>query len=139
METTMNTLRCPVIWILTVVALGCRHRGVDLPTSPVSGRVTYRGKPLEFGQIAFVHSSGQVAGSELATDGGFKVTAYQGVNRIFIECRDIDKPGTAQKRPWMANDRPKSLIPDRYRSYGTSGLTFDVKPGDNTTEFALKD
>jgi hypothetical protein len=38
----------------------------------------------------------------------------------------------------MGND--KSLIPDRYLSYGTSGLVFEVKPdGDNKATFTLTD
>lgn len=135
----MSVLRCSVVLILAVAALGCRHRGVGLPTAPVSGRVTYQGKPLGFGRIAFIHSSGQAAGEEIGTDGTFTLTAYQGQNHIAIECFHTDKPGSTKKRPRMMHDRPISLIPERYANYGTSGLTFDVKPGDNTAEFTLKD
>ena len=133
-----NVLSCCVMLVLAVVALGCRHRGVDLPMAPVSGRVVYHGKPLGFGRVAFIHSSGQVAGAEIAADGTFTLTAYQGANRVSVECYDYQRPGSKTQRSRMGDD--KSLIPDRYASYGTSGLTFEVKPGgDNKPEFTLKD
>ena len=134
----MNMLRYGTVLILVVAVLGCRHRGVALPTAPVSGRVTYQGKPLGFGRIAFIHSSGQAAGAEIAADGSFTLTAYQGGNRISIECFDTDKPGSTKKRSRMMDDS-KSLIPDRFMNYGTSGLTFEVEPGNNKAEFTLKD
>jgi hypothetical protein len=128
---------CCVVSLLAVLAFGCRHRGVDLPRAPVSGRVTYHGKPLQFGRIALIHSSGQAAGAELAADGAFTMTAYQGANSVSVECYDYQRPGSKSGPSRTGNDR--SLIPDRYMSYGTSGLTFDVKPSDNKAEFALKD
>jgi hypothetical protein len=132
-----SALYCCVLLTLAVVAVGCRHRGVDLPKAPVSGRVTYHGKPLGFGRIAFVHSSGQAAGGELADDGAFTLTAYQGPNSISVECYDYQRPGCKTGPSRTGND--KSLIPERYMSYGTSGLTFEVKPNDNKAEFTLKD
>ena len=134
----MNMLRCGVLLILVLVAFGCKHRRVDLPTAPVSGRVTYQGKPLAFGRIAFIHSSGQAAGAKITADGSFTLAAFQGDNRIAIECFDYDKPGSTKKRSRMLDDN-KSLIPDRYMNYGTSGLTFEVKPDDNKAEFTLND
>ena len=32
----------------------------------------------------------------------------------------------------------KPLVPERYMAVGTSGLTFEVKPGKNQAEFDLK-
>ena len=122
-----------------MVVLGCKGRGIALPTAPVSGKVTYHGKPLGFGRIAFIHSSGQAAGAEIAADGTFTLTAYQGNNHVAIECFDFDRPGSTKTRSRMMAEN-KSLIPDRYMNYGTSGLTFEVEPGkDNKAEFTLKD
>jgi hypothetical protein len=129
--------RC-VLPLLAVALLGCRGRGLGLPTAPVSGSVTYHGKPLGFGRVAFVHSSGQAAGAEIAADGTFTLTGYQGSNRVAIECLDTDRPGSKKPRSRdMAEN--KSLIPDRYMNYGTSGLTFEVEPGENKASFALTD
>jgi hypothetical protein len=134
-----NALRLVVVLTLAVAGFGCRQRGVDLPTAPVSGQATYRGRPLAGGRIAFIHSSGHAAGTELTADGRFTLAAYQGNNRILIECFDFDRPGSAKKRPQMMNEAV-SLIPSRYTNYGTSGLTFEVKPGeDNKADFTLRD
>ena len=63
---------------------------------------------------------------------------FQGNNRVSIECNDTDKPGSVKKRSRMMEDN-KSLIPDRYTNYGTSGLTLDVHAEVNNVEFTLKD
>jgi hypothetical protein len=100
--------------------------------------VIYHGKPLGFGRIALIHPSGQAAGAELGADGAFTMTAYQGVNSVSVECYDYQRPGSKTGPSRMGND--KSLIPDRYLSYGTSGLVFEVKPdGDNKATFTLTD
>ena len=132
----MNRLRCVVLLTAAVLVLGCRDRGVPLPTAPVSGKVLYDGKPLGFGRIALFHPSGHAKSADIAPDGTFSLVAYQGKNAISVECFDTDRPGSAKPRSFNMNEN-KSLIPDRYMSYGTSGLTFEVKPTDNKAEFTL--
>jgi hypothetical protein len=131
-------LRCCALLILALVVFGCRSRGIDLPTAPVSGRVTYQEKPLGFGRVIFFHPSGHAAGADIAADGAFTLNAYQGSNHVSVECFEADRPGSTKIRSRMGND--KSLIPDRYMNYATSGLAFEVKPGEsNKAEFTLKD
>jgi hypothetical protein len=130
--------RCFLTSLVAVALFGCRHSGIDLPTAPVSGKVTYRGKPLGMGRIMFFHPSGHAAGAELAADGTFQLTSYQGQNQVAVECLETDLPGSTKVRSRMGTD--KSLIPDRYANYSTSGLTFDVKPGSNEkADVNLKD
>jgi hypothetical protein len=128
-----------IVAIVAVAALGCRgRRGVDLPTARVSGVVTYQGKPLGFGRVTFFHPSGHAVGADIAADGSFALAAYQGNNSISVECYDYQMPGSKKLRSRMGDD--KCLIPARYLSYGTSGLTFVVKPDEeNKAAFALKD
>ncbi len=133
-----HVLKTCFVMVLIVAAIGCRRGGLDLPTADVAGKVTYQGKPLPAGRIAFVHASGHAAGAEIASDGTFTVTAFQGPNKIAIEYFDYDVPGSKIKRSPML-DANKSMIPNRYKSYGLSGLTFDVKPKDNRAEFELVD
>ena len=53
--------------------LGCGGRpGRNVKLAPVSGKVTYRDKPLDHGQIVFVHDSGEMAASEIAPDGTYQ-------------------------------------------------------------------
>jgi hypothetical protein len=139
MRHTMKSLRYCCLLILVVAVLGCRSRGVNLPTAPVSGKVTYQSKPLGFGKVLFFHPSGHAASADIAADGSFTLTAYQGKNNVSVECYEADKPGSNKTRERMMADN-KCLIPYRYLSYGTSGLTFDVQPGENKkAEFTLTD
>jgi hypothetical protein len=136
---SMKILLSCSLALLAIAAPGCKGRhGIDLPTAAVSGRVTYQGKPLGFGRVLFFHPSGHAAGANIAADGAFTVSAYQGNNNVSVECYDYQRPGSKTQRSLMGND--KSLIPGRYLSHGTSGLTFEVEPGENKkAEFTLKD
>jgi hypothetical protein len=125
--------------IIATLLLGCKNHGIEIPTAPVAGKVTYQGKPLGFGRILFFHPSGHAMGADIAPDGTYTLNAYQGNNCISVECFDCDVPGSSKERGRMMGDN-NSLIPYRYLSYGTSGLTFEVKPGDeNKADFNLKD
>jgi hypothetical protein len=132
-----TALRCSFVFLLAFTLAGCKARGIDLPTAPVSGMVTYDGKPLGFGTITFFHPSGHAASANIAADGAFNMTAYQGMNHVAVECYEADRPGSAQARSRMVKD--KSLIPNHYANYSTSDLIFEVKPGEkNQADFALK-
>jgi hypothetical protein len=135
----MSMLRHSPLLVLGVVVLGCGNsRGLP-PTAPVSGTVTYKGKPLEMGRVIFFHPSGHGASAELGPSGTFKLIAYQGKNNVAVECFECDRPGSKKIRSRFM-DENVSLIPNRYLNYSTSGLTFEVKPGtDNKADFALTD
>lgn len=126
--------------LLFLVAIGCGDGRVRLPTAAVSGSVTYQGKPLPGGRLLFQHPSGQAAAADIAADGSFKLLAFQGTNRVAVFCfRCLSDPsgpiyGVPPREP------VKSLIPDRYADAANSGVSFDVKSGDeNQAQFTLTD
>lgn len=126
--------RCWLLMLL--VAIGCGDGRVRLPTAGVSGTVTYQGKPLSGGRVLFYHPSGQAAAADIAADGSFKFLAFQGKNQVAVYCYQCEGSivGVPPRKP------VKSLIPSRYTEVASSGLTFDVKPGDdNAAQFTLKD
>jgi hypothetical protein len=133
-------MRMMRLWLLlTLVAMtGCGNGSVKLPKAPVSGVITYRGKPLSTGRVCFVHKSGQASTAELAADGAFKLTAFQGMNQVAIECLGPEKstPSTTGR---IGLPQYENLIPARYSESGKSGLTCEVKPDGNQVVFALKD
>jgi hypothetical protein len=134
---TMGILRFIAV-MLIVAATGCGDGKVKLPTATVEGTVTYRGKPLGTGKILFFHESGQAGATDIAADGTFKLIAFQGKNEVAVECFDPEKPNpNSAGRP--SKSPGKSLIPRHYAEAGTSGLTLDVKPGENKATFPLKD
>jgi hypothetical protein len=134
----MSMLRCFLPLASVVVLIGCGDGRVKLPTAPVAGAVTYQGKPLATGRIVFFHPSGQAAATDLNADGTFKLAAFQGKNQVAIMSYIAERPGATPKGRG-AMPTPKSLIPERYAEPATSGLTFEVKPGEsNKAEFNLR-
>lgn len=135
----MNTVRSGLLLLLTAT-IGCGDGRVGLPTAPVAGTVTYQGKPLASGRILFLHPSGQGAAADIAADGTFKLTAFQGKNQVVVACFTQEPPNPDPKAPFARPQQGKSLIPDRYNSCNTSDLSFDVEPDkDNRADITLKD
>jgi hypothetical protein len=135
-QTKIMFLSLPIA--LAVTVFGCGPREDVPPTAPVSGSVAYRGRPLRFGRVIFYHSSGHTVGADIAADGRFTLDAYQGDNSVSIECYDYQRPGSTSQRSRTGGD--SSLIPVRYLSCGTSGLSVTVKPaGRNDATLELTD
>lgn len=105
------------------------------PTAPVSGVVTYQGRPLNHGRVVFIHECGQGAASQINSDGRYSLDAVLGKNVVMIECLDTKDTGAASQD--LLLPRGDSLIPSRYQDYITSGLTCNVQEGKNTTDFSL--
>jgi hypothetical protein len=140
----MSVLRLFLLLVL-MITLGCGDGRMKLPTAPVEGTVTYRGKPLGAGRVIFVHDSGQAVATDLAAGGSFKLTAFQGKNRVAVQCFWVkqDAPSMLKGSPGKgpAGKSPAATsVPERYTEHTTSGLMFEVKPDANgKAEFALKD
>ena len=127
----------PALALIVVTSVaGCGKRGREL--APVTGNVTYRGKPVPFGYVMFQPESGQGALGVIQSDGGFRMVtngegdgAAVGKNRVRIACYEIQDP--AKKKLAGGGEVPlgKSLIPARYSSLDTSGIVVDVHSGAN--------
>ncbi len=142
-----------------VITVGCGD-DTGLPARyPVTGTVTYNGKPIEKGQINFIAP----AKSELRDANGFiengkyfLTTAKQadgaipgdyGVIVTAIEVDDTKIMDTVKKYGGggrqsdiaKATAKGKLLVPAKYRLPETSGLKANVKPAPNKLDFDLKD
>jgi hypothetical protein len=131
---------------------------------PVSGTVTYNGKPLEKGEISFVTedltknfgATGIITnGSYTLSTGGNDDGAQAGKYKVTIVAKEdyLDKARTDfQKESGAggegkipprnlakANAAAKSLIPLGYGDTRTTTLTAEVKPQSNTIPFELSD
>jgi hypothetical protein len=134
----------------------------------VSGTVSYNGKLLEKGNINFAPDGpeGRAAGGTIV-DGRYSLTTHDtddgavpGKYKVSVVAKMIDASkvdlnikgaATEEAKKAMAAVFPqkvaaraaaavKILIPSKYSSPETSGLTFEVKPQSNTgTDFDLKD
>ncbi len=133
---------CIGMFALSVMT-GCGEQIDKNPTAPVKGVVTYQGKPLETGEIVFFPDSGeQIAHGKIQSDGTFELTTYDegdgafpGMHKVTI-VSERDMEGVSAEDPEA--DLEPSFIPMKYNMQNTSGLTAEVKEGDNEINFDLE-
>ena len=123
-----------------VTAVGCGSSESNI--GRVEGIVRLDGKPLTTGKIRFLPTAGRGAIAEIQPDGTFTLGTFSkadgaliGMHKvavIAVESGPGGRPDPGVPRPTL-----RSLVPDRYLAVGTSGLTYEVKPGLNRAEFDL--
>lgn len=145
--------------------VGCADDGLD-KRYPVSGTVTYLGKPLEKGSITFTPTNpdGRGAVGEIK-NGSYVLTtqtdgdgAFPGSYSVTIQDLNVDfskAEADTKKAAEKANVAPtamldqvavasavnsaKSNIPAKYGQIDSSGLKAEVKSESNKFDFDLKD
>lgn len=121
------------LWALSlVVAAGCGGQGVD-GRYPLSGTVTFQGKPLDKGTIEFSTSDrSQLTGATIE-NGKYSVPAEQGLKpgkyTVRISATEEAAAGGAPPPPGPenANQVAKERIPEAYNL--DSKITADVSEG----------
>ena len=111
--------------------MGCGRRPA---LAPVSGRVTLDGKPLEFGSVMIQPKAGPAARGTIQADGSFTVGTFQpgdgaivGPATVRVACYEQQRPGAPPPQGELALG--KSLIPEQYTQFETSGITATVAAG----------
>jgi hypothetical protein len=125
---------------LLVLAAGCAGRG------DVSGKVTYKGKPLVWGTVQFEGSDNLIKQANIQSDGTYSVQgvapgeAKVAVSSINPKSSDF-QPRQAEGRP-PPKPRPEVKgwfpIPEKYDAPYKSGLVYTIKPGPNTIDIVLE-
>jgi len=124
-------------WTLVLFLLatlpGC-NRGPAVV--PVTGKVVYNGNPLGFGSVTFQPTSGQQARGEIQADGSFQLSTFSlndgavpGAFKVKVACYDSQNPKAAKAAGEQGLG--KLLIPRKFTTFNTSGLTADVKESGN--------
>lgn len=131
-------------------ALGC-SRPDPLGFTPVTGRVTFDGQPLERGEIRFSPDSaagttGPQSMSPLGPGGEFvmrgpggRIGAVPGRHFVYLSIPELDGPPTpplevdgkviaGDEQPQPATASPK--VPSRYLAPATSGFTATITRGE---------
>lgn len=125
--------------IVAMLAIGCAADENVLETYPVSGQVTYKGKPATGARVIFFFASGQMQEQVLPTpqatadeDGNFRVSCFgdedgapAGDYRIAIVWREDPS------RKVRGDYRPPDRLKGRYGNPRRSGLTATVVEGKN--------
>jgi hypothetical protein len=140
-------------FLLSVAA--CGPAGGRRPElGKVSGKVTYKGKPIAKGEVIFTPSkdkggaSGQVATGTIESDGSYSLTTFdtgdgailgQHVVTVIVpsqDLRELNKPRPDGSIPYIL---PKGGVPEKYSNVDTSPFRYTVDPGQNTINLELKD
>jgi hypothetical protein len=138
--------------ICLAVLAGCGHRGPE--TAPVSGKVTYAGKPVADGTIMFWSAAGgTVATAKLGPDGSYRLATHPNLDGAVLGAQQVtiaidfeellaktpgkEKELTALRGPVHPRVQIPGSLPLRYGERQTSGLKAEVKPGPNTIDFNL--
>jgi hypothetical protein len=113
---------------LLVASIGCAEKGPEL--TEVTGQVLIDGKPLTTGSVVTLPLQGRGARGTIDDQGNFSlntsdmgVGASPGKHQVaVIAMEESDNPSPEAPR--------RSLIPQKYSSAETSGLSIDVTPGE---------
>jgi hypothetical protein len=132
-----TTLLAAIVMVLAPGLSGCGHSGKKV--WPVSGKVTFQGKPVIAGTIRFSNPSGGVdMTAGLGPDGSYEIAMAEGRGLPEGDYQVAIIPLSAApgaKMPFgPALPPPKPIcrdIPEKYRSPSTSRLVLAVKPGAN--------
>ena len=139
---TMSSKCWRRLWVIAIIAIGCTKS--DNPkTYPVNGKVSYRGQPVASGIVLLTPAeSGHAATGNLEKDGTFHLTTFQkndgavpGKYQVAVQAFPAEGAGLPGAE--FAGKPPP--VPLKYMSAASSGLTAEIKAGDNHLEFPLKD
>jgi hypothetical protein len=132
--------RSTALALLPLAALGCAGKG------DVSGRVTYKGKPLVWGTVQFEGSDRIVKQGNINPDGTYSVrgvatgeakVAVSSINpkSSDFQVRQAEGGPPPKPRPEVKGWFP---IPEKYDTPYKSGLTYPIKRGANEIDIELK-
>jgi hypothetical protein len=122
--------------LAALLTTGCGRPSYQLETAPFTGKVMLDGQPLGSGYVVFSTTRGRMSTGTIQPDGTFVMATYEegdgaqiGTHPVMITPIPSDEFSAGQK---------PIPVPVRYTKAGTSGLTAEVKPGeDNYQEFNL--
>lgn len=138
---------------LSLFATGCGGDGLGR-RYPVTGTVTYRNLPVRAGIITFHPSDpeGRVAAGTI-TDGSYRLAtlgdddgALPGSYTVTVVAKEAGRPlggpvpgKSLQAQRAAATKTAKNLVPAKYQSTRSSGLTREVEAKHNRFDFELVD
>jgi hypothetical protein len=123
--------------LLLVLAVGCSFSG----EGKIKGKVLVGSKALTSGEVIFVGADGKRVTSGIGRDGSYRISRMSaGVTKIAVETHARAPEGLAHPRGAAVGAEEGSSvtrIPDRYRDPATSGLTLDVRGGEQDHNIEL--
>jgi hypothetical protein len=140
MQPALRRLWVGVAVLLPLAAAGCAGQG------DVSGKVSYKGKPLVWGTVQFEGSDNLLRQANINSDGTYAIRgvaigqAKVAVSSINPQSSDFQPRQVEGKAP--PKPRPKVTgwfpIPEKYDTPYKSGLVYTIKRGENKFDIELE-
>src|SRR5438105_473273 len=137
---SFSTRRLLTAALLTLIASGCAGRG------DISGKVTYKGKPLVWGTVQFEGSDKVIKQGNINSDGTYSVEgvatgeAQAAVSSINPKSADFQTrlPPRAPRLNAPEQVQGWFPIPEKYDTPFKSGLSYPIKAGQNHIDIQLQ-
>lgn len=139
---TMGRMPMLLVAIVFFVPLfGCGG-GNSLDLAPVTGKVTFRGEPLDHGTVVFFptgNTKGPQALGEIQPDGSFtmktvgKAGAVVGKHKVTVQCRRVVT--LEEAKDLVVGEL---LIPKQYTQHDSTSLKINVEKGGSELPIELK-
>ena len=124
--------------VVVCLLAGCGSPKLDYgPLGTLKGKVTFKGQPFTQGTIILAGSKSGTGAAPLQSDGSFFVTDRigglpVGSYNIAFQAETKEVTDTPNSPPRM---EAVLVLPKKYYSTDTSGLTVEIKKGENSVEF----
>lgn len=132
-------------WLLPLLACTC-----GCGSSKISGKVTYKGQPLNGGIVVFTSANGWSGNAAIAEDGTYNISKVpKGSAKVTVtglgEGRKPPRSKKAQRRPQVEGapqvdqGRTSVTIPPQYQDLDKTPLKLEVTGGSQTYNIPLDD
>jgi len=116
---------------LLIPLVGCSKAPA---TGTVSGKVMLGDDPLTLGKITFINQEKGAGGSTtLGEDGLYQISGSLPLGEYNVYFANAMKPGSLDPA-----DVILSPVKQKYKAADSSGLTFEIKQGENVANFNLE-
>jgi len=127
-----------MLLLFSLALVASCSKSSDERSAVVSGKVTLGGAAVTAGTVLFMTDGGHAATAELTSDGAYTLRCRPDRFKVAVTPpAPIDPLAAPASAPPSRPTSSTSPIPKRYHDFGTSGLTIEVKEGNNTFDIAL--
>ncbi len=132
---TPARIACGLACVVALFAAGCGSGAK--PTGTVSGKVTFKGAPLNTGNVNLISKSGTAAMAKIDAAGQYTIDGALAAGEYTAYATpplpEPQAPGAKRTAP------PKFELPTKFRDPATSGTTVTVNAGSNDLTIEFKD
>jgi hypothetical protein len=145
----MSPFRFPsrIVLALFVIAVGLAPGcSSQKRLATLTGKVTYKGKPVSVGAIYFHGPADELAMGNLQEDGSFTATDLPiGVVRVSLRVQDpgvytqqLKGQGPSIEKPKTKDGDKVTSLPHQYSDPETSGLSYTIAPTTTTLDITIE-